>query len=143
MNLARAPHAACGNPVFAETAHMCSVRIAETRGHEIFNRRAHCLGRGAAKHLAGGVIEHADTMLLVDCDDGVHCRLDKAGEAALAFDQRLFGAFLLADVADDSGVAGEFVVLVAHRRLADGDIEAPAVACEALGVEVGGDLPGH
>ena len=116
--------------------------MTETHGHEILNRCADRLGRGAAKHLAGGVIEHADTMLLVDCDDGVHCRLDKASEAALAFDQRLFGAFLLADIADDGGVASEFVLLVAHRRLADRDVQSPAVACEALGDQIGRNFAG-
>jgi hypothetical protein len=64
-----------------------SVRDAETFGNEAIERLPDGIVCLAAKHPFSAVIEQKDSLLSVNGDDRIHCRIKDAGQSSLAFKQ--------------------------------------------------------
>src|SRR5205085_6966586 len=53
-----------------------------------------------AEHLFRRAIEEQYALLAINCDDGVHRRINDSGQSSLAVTQRLLGLLALGDVYD-------------------------------------------
>ena len=90
--LAKAPHAAIGDPRARIVPDVCVVRLEVALRNQHGDRRAQQLRFAVAEHSLDRGVDERDFMALVDGDDGVRRRCDDAGQA-------LLGVLALGDVA--------------------------------------------
>src|SRR5215207_7057375 len=103
----------------AKTCDVFTMSLSQRDWNEAIEQIANDIFRGTLEHFFGSRVEDYDTLLSVNGDHCIHCRIDQSRQSRLARAQSFFSALDPVDILNDTRGTDYCAGVLSKRRCAD------------------------